>query len=45
MGRFSTILEGRHIIGIYPLLQNETCHLLAVDFDKQSWMEDALQRF
>lgn len=34
-------LEGRHIIGIYPLLQNETCYLLAVDFDKQSWMEDA----
>jgi superfamily II DNA or RNA helicase len=34
-------LEGRHTIGIYPLLSDETCHLLAVDFDKQSWMEDA----
>lgn len=33
-------LEGRHTVGIYPLLQDDTCHLLAVDFDKQSWMED-----
>jgi hypothetical protein len=28
-------------MGIYPLLQNETCYFLAVDFDKQSWREDA----
>jgi superfamily II DNA or RNA helicase len=28
------------VMGIYPLLQNETCHLLALDFDKQSWQED-----
>ncbi|MBN2099065.1 MAG: DEAD/DEAH box helicase, partial [Dehalococcoidia bacterium] len=34
-------LEGKHTIGIYPLLQDDTFHLLAVDFDKQSWMEDA----
>ena len=34
-------LEGRHTIGIYPLLPDETCHFLAADFDKQSWMEDA----
>jgi len=34
-------LEGRHTIGIYPLLSDETCCLLAADFDKQSWMEDA----
>ncbi|MDR1238476.1 MAG: DEAD/DEAH box helicase family protein, partial [Treponema sp.] len=27
-------------MGIYPLLQNETCYLLALDFDKQSWQED-----
>jgi superfamily II DNA or RNA helicase len=27
-------------MGIYPLLQNETCHLLALDFDKHSWQED-----
>ena len=34
-------LEGRHIIGIYPLLPDETCHFLAVDFDRQFWMENA----
>ncbi|MFC2059218.1 hypothetical protein ACFLTS_06260 [Chloroflexota bacterium] len=34
-------LEGRHIVGIYPLLPDETCYFLAADFDKQSWMEDA----
>jgi superfamily II DNA or RNA helicase len=33
-------LEGRHTIGIYPLLPDETCHFLAVDFDKQFWMEN-----
>ena len=27
------------IMGIYPLLQNETCHLLAIDFDKTTWQE------
>lgn len=34
-------LEGNHTIGIYPLLPEETCYLLVLDFDKQSWMEDA----
>ncbi len=33
-------LQGRHVIGVYPLLQDERCHLLAVDFDKGSWKED-----
>ncbi len=28
-------------IGIYPLLRDETCQFLAVDFDKQSWSDDA----
>jgi superfamily II DNA or RNA helicase len=28
------------VMGVYPLLQNETCYFLAVDFDKQSWQED-----
>jgi hypothetical protein len=27
-------LKGEHTIGIYPLLPNETCWFLAVDFDK-----------
>jgi superfamily II DNA or RNA helicase len=33
-------LTGRHVMGIYPLLEDETTWLLAVDFDKSSWMED-----
>lgn len=28
-------------IGIYPLLLNETCWFLAIDFDKSTWKEDA----
>jgi hypothetical protein len=27
-------------IGIYPLLIDETCWFLAIDFDKESWMDD-----
>lgn len=33
-------LQGRHVIGVYPLLEDETCWLLAVDFDKGSWQDD-----
>jgi superfamily II DNA or RNA helicase len=29
-------------IGIYPMLQDETCWFLAMDFDKQDWQPDAL---
>lgn len=29
------------VAGVYPLLQDETCFLLAVDFDKAGWREDA----
>ena len=28
-------------MGIYPLLQDETCWFLAVDFDKRTWQKDA----
>jgi len=28
-------------IGVYPMLLDETCWFLAVDFDKASWQEDA----
>jgi hypothetical protein len=34
-------LRGRHVIGLYPLLEDETCWLLAVDFDRASWQDDA----
>ncbi len=33
-------LRGRHVIGVYPMLGDETCWLLAVDFDKESWRDD-----
>ena len=33
-------LQGRHVMGVYPLLEDETCWFLAVDFDKLSWQED-----
>jgi len=29
------------VAGVYPLLQDETCFFLAVDFDKAGWREDA----
>lgn len=28
------------VIGLYPMLLDETCFFLAVDFDKSSWKED-----
>jgi hypothetical protein len=34
-------LAGKHTVGIYPLLPDDTCHLLAVDFDEAEWREDA----
>ena len=34
-------LRGHHVLGLYPLLEDETCWLLAMDFDKSTWMEDA----
>jgi hypothetical protein len=34
-------LEGKQTIGVYPLLLDETCWFLAVDFDKKSWQDDA----
>ena len=33
-------LRGKHVMGIYPMLTDETCWFLAVDFDKSSWKED-----
>lgn len=29
-------------IGVYPMLQNETCWFLAMDFDKQNWNHDVV---
>jgi len=33
-------LQGRYVAGVYPLLRDETCWFLAVDFDKRSWSDD-----
>lgn len=34
-------LRGKHVMGVYPMLPDETCWFLAVDFDKSTWKEDA----
>ena len=34
-------LSGKHTIGVYPILPDETCWFLAADFDKATWREDA----
>ena len=33
-------LEGHHAMGVYPLLADDTCHLLAIDLDGHAWRED-----
>ena len=35
-------LTGEKIIGVYPLLKDDTCWFLACDFDKEGWTLDAL---
>ena len=35
-------LRGRESIGVYPLLQNDTCWFLACDLDGTTWQLDAL---
>ena len=34
-------LAGEHTIGIYPLMDDDSCYFLAVDFDDENWQEDA----
>jgi len=33
-------LRGEHVMGVYPMLPDETCLFLAVDFDKGGWRDD-----
>lgn len=33
-------LRGDQVMGVYPLLPDETCWFLAADFDKKTWQED-----
>lgn len=35
-------LAGEHTMGIYPLLPDDSCYFIAVDFDEEQWREDAL---
>ena len=32
-------LAGKQVVGLYPLLADNTCYLLAADFDKNDWQE------
>ncbi len=34
-------LAGEHTVGVYPLLEDDCCYFLAVDFDESEWREDA----
>jgi hypothetical protein len=34
-------LAGEHVVGVYPLLTDDTCHFLAADFDEADWRDDA----
>jgi len=34
-------LAGKHTVGVYPLLSDDTCCFLAADFDEADWREDA----
>jgi superfamily II DNA or RNA helicase len=33
-------LSGKITGGVYPLLTDETCNFMAIDFDKEGWQED-----
>lgn len=33
-------LQGKHVVGVYPLLMDERCWFLAADFDGDAWRAD-----
>jgi hypothetical protein len=33
-------LMGRHVMGVYPLLPDDTCWFVAADFDGPGWVDD-----
>jgi hypothetical protein len=35
-------LAGEVVIGVYPLLPDDTCYFLAVDFDEADWRQDVV---
>ena len=34
-------LAGEQTVGVYPLLEDDSCYFVAVDFDEAEWREDA----
>ena len=34
-------LRGRHTVGVYPMLPDDTCRFFAADFDRRTWRRDA----
>lgn len=41
-GVFFEHLSGKKTVGVYPLLGDDTCRFLAVDFDEEEWRDEAL---
>ena len=39
----ATHLAGQQLIGIYPLLKDNTSHFMAIDFDEASWLVDCVR--
>lgn len=35
-------LAGKQTVGVYPLMEDDTCYFLAVDFDEADWRQDTL---
>jgi hypothetical protein len=33
-------LAGEHTVGVYPLLEDDSCYFLAIDFDEAEWRDD-----
>ena len=40
--QISKHLNGGHLIGIYPLLSDNTSWFIAADFDKENWVEECI---
>lgn len=36
-------LSGINVVGIYPMLKNDTCYFLAIDFDEDNWFNDIFE--
>lgn len=36
-------LSGAEVVGLYPMLKNDNCYFLAIDFDKENWFEDIFE--